>query len=77
MELTPQEVALQKLDAAAGANSWENMREAYPEIAEAIDQAIAVGVKSEQIYARLSANHGQEFCKWCRTVARYLEDVAT
>ena len=72
-QVAQQEVALARLDAAAGENSWENMRETHPEIAARIEQAIAVGVDSERIYGRLLTNHGMEFCKWCRTVARYLE----
>lgn len=67
--------ALDKLDAVAGRNSWENLQEAFPEVAAAISNAVDLGVTSETIYGRLLRNHGLEFCKWCRTAARYLESM--
>lgn len=67
--------ALVRLDNAAGASSWENMQESHPEIAASIEYAVSFGVTAEQIYGRLLRNHDAQFCKWVRTVARYLESV--
>lgn len=66
-------VALDKLDAAAGRNSWENLQEAFPEVAAAVSDAVDLGVSSDVIYGRLVRNHGVEFCRWVRTAARFLE----
>jgi len=71
------ESALNLLDAAAGESSWNNMQEQYPALATRLEQAIRAGVSSDEIFRRLRANHGAEFCKWCRTVARYLESVVS
>lgn len=65
--------SLQRLEAAAGQSSWENMVESHPDIATAIEQAVEVGATAEDVYRRLRANHDADFCRWCRTVARYLE----
>lgn len=67
--------ALAALETAAGLSSWESMVESHPEIATAIEGAIAAGATSDDVYRTLRKDHGVEFCKWCRTVARYLENV--
>ena len=73
VDLEQRELALDSLDMAGGENSWVNMQETHPLIADRIEQAVAAGASPERIYSRLLANHGMEFCKWCRTVARYLK----
>jgi len=65
--------ALQRLEAAAGQSSWENMVESHPDIATAIENAVAAGASSDDVYRTLRSNHDPDFCRWCRTVARFLE----
>lgn len=65
--------ALTKLEVAAGRSSWENMVESHPDIAAAIDAAVDAGASADDVYRTLRTNHDVEFCKWCRTVARFLE----
>lgn len=67
------EAALRQLDAAAGQSSYDNMLEAYPDIADAIEGAIGAGATAEDVYRTLRVNHDVDFCRWARTVARYLE----
>lgn len=65
--------ALTALEVAAGRSSWENMVESHPDIATAIEDAVAAGATADEVYRTLRTNHDAEFCKWCRTVARFLE----
>jgi hypothetical protein len=64
---------LNALRHTAGESSWENMQREHPMIASRLEDAIDAGATATDVYRSLLKDHGADFCRWCRTVAKYLE----
>jgi hypothetical protein len=59
--------------AALDESSWENLQEAYPNLAEFLEAAVAAGNSPMSIYtATIKSGHSAELAKWCRAAAEHL-----